>query len=66
KAGAAYLKKIVVQSNWCSVSELKDTAFYLTGRAASINVMRKVLIDLGVKSKWIQMYPYWSVRKPGL
>jgi NADPH-dependent ferric siderophore reductase len=41
-------------------------AFYLAGRAASIQVFRKALLARGVSSKRISTYAYWSDGKRGL
>lgn len=43
-----------------------DTAFYLTGNARSIQVIRKYLTDRGVPGRRIHTEPYWSEGKAGL
>ena len=44
----------------------ENTFFYLTGRAKSIQELRKYLILNGVSNKQIQTYPYWAEGKKGL
>ncbi|MEM0991749.1 MAG: siderophore-interacting protein [Bacteroidota bacterium] len=44
----------------------QDSIFYLTGRAKSIQVFRKALINKGVNAKQIQRMPYWAEGKKGL
>ncbi len=44
----------------------KTGAFYLTGRAKSIQAVRKALTERGVNMKQIKTEPYWSEGKPGL
>lgn len=43
-----------------------DTAFYLTGNARSIQVLKKYLAWRGVPGKRIHTEPYWSEGKAGL
>lgn len=43
-----------------------DTCFYLTGRAKSIQSMRKYLLSKGISGKRIYTYPYWAEGKKGL
>lgn len=43
-----------------------ETAFYLTGNAKSISVVRKFLRQNGFASKNIQTEPYWAKNKQGL
>ncbi|MBX2922565.1 MAG: siderophore-interacting protein [Chitinophagaceae bacterium] len=45
---------------------VKDTCFYLTGRAKSILAMRKYLLSRGVGMKQIKTEPYWAEGKKGL
>jgi len=46
--------------------EWRDAAFYLTGRARSIQAVRKELLSQGVSMKNIQTEPYWAEGKKGL
>lgn len=45
---------------------MEETFFYLTGRAKSIQVLRKTLIKKGVSSSRIKSEPYWAEGKSGL
>lgn len=47
-------------------AEWKGAAFYLTGRARSIQAIRKVLTDKGIPMKNIFTEPYWADGKKGL
>lgn len=44
----------------------RHAAFYLTGRAKSIQAVRQVLLKKGVPLKSIQTEPYWAEGKKGL
>lgn len=44
----------------------EDICFYLTGRAKSIQALRKFLLEKGIFSKQIKTDPYWSEGKKGL
>lgn len=43
-----------------------DAAFYLTGNAQSIQILRKYLTEKGVPGKRIHTEPYWSEGKARL
>lgn len=43
-----------------------DTAFYLTGRAKSIQVFKRALKEQGVNRKSVQTEPFWSEGKRGI
>ncbi len=45
---------------------VKNTCFYLTGRAKSILAMRKYLLSRGADMKQIRTEPYWAEGKKGL
>ncbi len=47
-------------------AQWQEAAFYLTGRAKSIQAVRKVLIAHGISMKQIKTEPYWAERKKGL
>lgn len=53
---------------WLQVYEavLPETTFYLTGRAKSIQAMRKYLKERGIASGRILTQPYWAEGKCGL
>lgn len=61
-----YLEDLEKQSekNW--LQEYQNGIFYLTGRAKSIQSMRKFLLSKGITSKQIQTEPYWAEGKKGL
>ena len=44
----------------------KDSAFYLTGRAKSIQAVRKALVAKGIAMKNVFTEPYWAEGKRGL
>jgi len=44
----------------------EDIVFYLTGRAKSIQAVRKVILSWGISTKRIQTEPYWAEGKKGL
>jgi len=48
------------------LKDLHSTCFYLTGRAKSIQQIKKFLTSKGVSSKQIKTYPYWAEGKKGL
>ncbi|SJN22610.1 Oxidoreductase FAD-binding domain protein [Sphingobacterium sp. JB170] len=47
-------------------SDRHKTAFYLTGNAKSIQVIRKHLVNSGITASQIQSDPYWVEGKTGL
>ncbi len=47
-------------------TDKKEICFYLTGRAKSIQQLRKNLIEKGIDSRQIKTYPYWAEGKKGL
>ncbi|MEM9985828.1 MAG: siderophore-interacting protein [Bacteroidota bacterium] len=55
-------------SSWLKEAEPAWTqaACYLTGRAASIKLLRKHLIKQGISSPQIQSLPYWAKGKVGI
>lgn len=46
--------------------DIAQTCFYLTGRAKSIQQMKRFLKEIGVNKKQMQLYPYWAEGKKGL
>lgn len=44
----------------------EDAAFYITGRAKSIQAIRKILVSKGISMKNIMTEPYWAEGKRGL
>lgn len=48
------------------MTAIRNTCFYLTGRAKSILAMRKYLISKGADMKQIKTEPYWAEGKNGL
>lgn len=52
---------------WLQITSLnKNTHFYLTGRARSIQNISKYLKSIGIDKSQIQTYPYWAEGKIGL
>ncbi|MEM6346759.1 MAG: siderophore-interacting protein [Bacteroidota bacterium] len=51
------------QTSW---AEWQEASFYLTGRAKSIQRLRKSLLNKGVSRKQIISSPYWAEGKKGL
>lgn len=53
----------ISENEW---KQWQSASVYLTGRAKSIQSMRKALTDRGIAFKQIKTEPYWSEGKPGL
>ncbi|ANH80482.1 hypothetical protein A8C56_05290 [Niabella ginsenosidivorans] len=63
---ARYAAESIAAMDAAFWQQWKDAAFYITGRAKSIQAVRRVLVQKGITLKNILTEPYWAEGKTGL